>query len=103
MHSFAVGPQDAADRLRDVQRVHKRPPRRAVTCHRNVVLDPRQPAQIVEHDVEPHPRRRPERGRIPQERRRELIIGHRGQVVFDQRLALGIGRQRVKNLHAASG
>ena len=56
---------------------------------------PRQAGQVVQHDVEPHPRRGAERGRVAQEGRREVVVGHAPTVALDERLALGVRGLRV--------
>ena len=80
-----------AQRLRDVERVHQRPPRAAVAVHRDGLRRPREARQVVDHDVEAHPRGRPERGRIAHEGRREVVVGHRREVTLDHDLAFGVG------------
>ena len=53
------------------------------------------PGEIVHHEVEAHPRRSPERGRVAQERRREVIGRERRHVPLDQHLAFGVRGQRL--------
>lgn len=49
----------AANRLADIFNMNDRPPRTAVARHRDFLAGPREGAEVVQHNVESHPRRRP--------------------------------------------
>ena len=80
---------------RDVADVDERSPGRAVGRHSHLAGRPGDAHQVVEHDVEPHPRARAERGRVAQERGMEVVARHRADVTLHEHLALGVGRLRV--------
>ena len=77
----------------------KRTARCPVAHHTNLTCREGNAGQIVEDDVEALPGRRPERGRIAQENRREARVNHRAQFLLHQHLAarvsgLGVAQRR---------
>ncbi len=95
MDALARSGENTGDGRPDVERVHQRPPRGAVAGHRDLARGEGQAGQVVQDDVEPHPRRGPEGGGVAQEGRREVVVGQGRDVALDQRLADGVGGLRV--------
>ena len=97
------GRRRAAPRAR--QRLRARcPPRGRAARHgvpslssRTTPLVQASAGQVVEDDVEAHPRRRAVGRRIPEERRREAVAASADRYALDQSLsALGVGRLRAE-------
>src|SRR5882724_12581200 len=59
--------EDTGDGLADVQHMHQRAPGRAVARHHDPACRRRDAAEIVQHDIEAHPRRRAIGGSVAQE------------------------------------
>ena len=97
----------ATDRLADIFNMDDRPPRTAVARHRDFLARPRKGAEVIQHDVESHPWRRPVRSRVAQERDAEVWPRHRRKIAFDKHLALRVyglrvcGREFVEELTRA--
>src|SRR5690606_14818549 len=70
-------------------------PERAVAGHRDALRGPREPGEVVQHDVEPHPRRGAVGRRVAQKGRAEALVGELADVALDEHLALRVGRLRV--------
>src|ERR1700686_3184375 len=87
--------ETAIDGLADVLDMHNRAPGTAVARHGDALGRPRQRAQIIDHDIEAHARRRTERGGIAQEHGGEIGARHRQQVTLHQHLAFGVSALRV--------
>jgi hypothetical protein len=85
----------ACDGVGDVPHVSERTPWRSVAGHTNFLPRPREAGQIVQNDIEAHPRRWPVSRGVPQKSRRKIIRCHRGHVSFDHDLAFGVCRLRV--------
>ena len=92
MDDVARRGEDALDCLGDIRGVDERPPRRTVARHPDLPGGPRQAGEVVEHDVESHTRGRTKCRGIPHERRREIVVGERPNIAFDERFTRGVGR-----------
>ena len=88
--------QHAVDRAADIEDMDERAPRPAVAVHPDHLLRPRMPGQVVDHKVKALPGRGAERGRVPQEGRREVVGGHRPDIALHEHLALGVCRQGLE-------
>src|ERR1700720_2745974 len=87
--------QSEDDRLADVFDMDERPPRRAVAGHPDLFGGPREPGQVVKNDVEAHTRASAECRGVAQEHRREICVGERSDIAFDQHLTFGISGLRI--------
>jgi hypothetical protein len=94
-HRILRRDQAAVDGLADVFHVHDRTPRAAVAGHGDPLRGPCEGRQVIDDDIEAHPRRRPITGRIAQEHRAEVIVRHRAHIPLHQDLALRVCGLRV--------
>src|SRR4029077_10495313 len=88
--------EHAPNRSHDVTNVHDRTPGRAVTLNRYPSRSERRSYKIVQHHVQPQPRRSSISGRIPQKRRTEMSVSQLRYIVLDEDLRLAIRRHWIE-------
>src|SRR5688500_2088375 len=87
--------EHAGSRLRNVEDMHERPPRRPVGVHPDLLVAPGQSREVVDDQIEALSGRCPICRRVPQVRRGKIVAGHGREVALDQELAFGVRRERL--------
>ncbi len=95
MDDIARRGKRAGHRLTDILHMHQRPPRRSIAGHLDLFGRPGQTGQVVQHNIEAHPRRRTIRGRVAQKGGREGIVGQLRHIPLDQHFTLGVRGLRI--------
>src|SRR5262249_42816193 len=95
MHNLARRFDSKDNRLTDVIDMDQWSPRRSIARHLDLFGGPGQSGKIVEDNIETHARASAECRCVAQEHGREMSVGERAHIAFDQHFALCIGGFRV--------
>ena len=96
MHGLARRFESEDNRLTNVIDMDQRSPRRSIAGHLDLFDGPGESGEIVEDDIETHARAGAECRCVAQEHGREMGVGERADIAFDQHFALGIGGLRIR-------